>query len=333
MGGCGQGRESDCLGADERVRLEQSVPCKEPKGLILSRLCQLPATPAYVLHSTRTVKCDGNTTAVYWDAGYERPWRAFQKALMAHVQGNTHIGYIRFGLGAGGEDFPVQNFNSGNCVARWSKDGLTAAKWLAWSTSQIAYEASLGSDHPLMVAINEFPDSTFPGSPRFSGSIAVKVAAAAGEAGMSIGMEGMTATGVSRDVPPAYTRCGDWCEPFGTWATKVPLEMLTLTTTTPGGGGKTGDLAQIIPSVITQARVQVLELYPQEWLVADDPSWPGYGTYHCEYAATLAEAAADVGGQTTSSESCHVPPTTSPPFPRPTPEPSEAPSTTPRKLA
>jgi hypothetical protein len=44
-------------------------------------------------------------------------------------------------------------------------------------------------------------------------------------------------------------------------------------------------------------RIQVLELYPQEWLVADDPGWPTFAQYHSAYAQTLSQAASEVGGQ------------------------------------
>jgi hypothetical protein len=38
-------------------------------------------------------------------------------------------------------------------------------------------------------------------------------------------------------------------------------------------------------------KAQILELYPAEWLVAYDPSYPGYGKYHAVYAKKLEEAA------------------------------------------
>jgi hypothetical protein len=44
------------------------------------------------------------------------------------------------------------------------------------------------------------------------------------------------------------------------------------------------------------AYAQVVELYPQEWLVADDPAWPTFAQYHEAYAQGLARAASEVGG-------------------------------------
>jgi hypothetical protein len=38
-------------------------------------------------------------------------------------------------------------------------------------------------------------------------------------------------------------------------------------------------------------KAQILELYPAEWLVAYDLSYPGYVKYHATYAKTLEETA------------------------------------------
>jgi hypothetical protein len=73
------------------------------------------------------------------------------------MAGDLNIGYLRFGLGAGGEDFPFEGFDQGACFQAWTAKGLTAAVWLNLSLSQIEYEASLGSVHPLNVGINSFP--------------------------------------------------------------------------------------------------------------------------------------------------------------------------------
>jgi hypothetical protein len=75
-----------------------------------------PATPAYVLAATDTVSCPNDgSIPLYWEPGYAQPWRAFEAALVAHVAGNAEIGYIRFGLGTRGEDFPVDGFAQGKC--------------------------------------------------------------------------------------------------------------------------------------------------------------------------------------------------------------------------
>jgi hypothetical protein len=253
------------------------------------------ATPAYVLSSTPTVSCGGRdpTVPVYWNPGYEKPWRAFEAALVAHVADDRSVGYIRFGLGTGGEDFPVDGFTQGACYPKWKRAGLTAATWLDWSTSEIDYEASLQSAHPLNVGIN-----TFPGAP----NLPAKVAAEAASHGIGFGMEGMTAKQIQNARSDPRRCVADWCSLFDTWAGRVPLEVQTYTASDPSGAGKTGALAPLLSYSVMDAHAQLLELYPQEWLVADDPDWPtkttsDYARYHAAYAAALARAAAEVGGQ------------------------------------
>ncbi len=76
----------------------------------------------------------------------------------------------------------------------------------------------------------------------------------------------------------------------------MPLEVQTLSPTTPAGGGTSGALPPQLTYVVTQTHAQVIELYPQEWLVADDPAWPTFPQYHVAYAQALARAASEVGG-------------------------------------
>jgi hypothetical protein len=116
---------------------------------------------------------------------------------------------------------------------------------------------------------------------------------------MGFGMQGMTETQVqaAQSGGPCYA---DWCSLFAVWVGQVPLEVQTLSPTTPAGGGTSGALPPQLNYVVTKADAQVLELYPQEWLVADDAAWPTYAQYHGEYAQALAQAAAEVGGDASS---------------------------------
>jgi hypothetical protein len=128
------------------------------------------------------------------------------------------------------------------------------------------------------------------------------VAAAAGEHAIGFGMEGMTAQQIQFAESDPGICAADWCSLFDTWTGRVPLEVQTYTASNPNGVGKTGALAPLLSYVVTDAHAQVLELYPQEWLVADDRDWPtkttsDYAKYHTAYAEALAHAASEVGGQ------------------------------------
>jgi len=268
-------------GTDEKAKEQLNGPLGTPQ----------PSTPAYVLASTPTVSCpnDGNVP-VYWNSGYAKPWQAFEAALVAHVNSDPHVGYIRFGLGTGGEDFPVDGFDAGACWTSWQAAGLTATQWQQWSIDQIDYEASLGSAHPINIGINSFP-----GAP----TLPDNVAAEAVKYGLGFGMQGMTDTQMGYDTPAAYSQCyAGWCSLFAAHVGQVPLEVQPLNASAPAGDTTPAWLLPpLLDSSINQARAQALELYPQEWLVADDPSWPTYSGYHASYAAALNQAAAEVGGQ------------------------------------
>ena len=51
----------------------------------------------------------------------------------------------------------------------------------------------------------------------------------------------------------------------------------------------------MLPFAVAQ-KVQIFELYPQDWLVAYDQLTPGYPKYHQEYQRMLEDAAKVLGG-------------------------------------
>ena len=125
-------------------------------------------------------------------------------------------------------------------------------------------------------------------------AVARAVAAEAVRQGFGFGTQGLVATAIRLHQAgrPCYA---DWCDLFGRYAGRVPLEVQTYTHSNPDGRGPTGPLPELL-SFALQQRAQIFELYPQEWLVANDPSFPGYSQYHEAYARALAAAAAVVGG-------------------------------------
>ena len=57
------------------------------------------------------------------------------------------------------------------------------------------------------------------------------------------------------------------------------------------------DIAKLLQYGLAN-RIQIFELYPQEWLMANSPTWPGFdATKQAEYQAAL-EAASQVVGAT-----------------------------------
>ncbi len=248
------------------------------------RQTPMPATPAYVLAKVDTIRCDRNTppTPVYWEPGYEDNWKAFVAAVVRHVAGDPHIGYVRFGIGTGGENY-VENDLRGTCLVKWDAHGYER-DFPAFTAGMLAYEASLHSVKQIMVGINTF---------RGGDGLPDRVAAVAVRDRFGFGTQGLAAAAIiqAQRGEPCYA---NWCTLFAEDAGRVPLEVQTYEKTDPAGSGPEGALPPLLRFALSE-HAQIMELYPTEWLVADDPTWPGYSQAHVAYKRALAAAAAVVG--------------------------------------
>jgi hypothetical protein len=118
----------------------------------------LLATPDYVMKQVDVVTCAPPTkrdtgdvkhvppTPVYWEAGYAENWKKFIKAAILKYQDDPRIAYLKFGIGAADETFPMTAAsNEPSCVERWNQKGMSYDTWLAYALSIIDY---VGSLHP-----------------------------------------------------------------------------------------------------------------------------------------------------------------------------------------
>jgi hypothetical protein len=103
------------------------------------------ATPAWVLAQTGSnavplVTCsdpgEGQGVSapapVYWDPGYATPYRAFAAAVVKKYGNDGRVGYMRFGIGMGAEDY-VQHGADGACASLWAPYGLSASFWASYT--------------------------------------------------------------------------------------------------------------------------------------------------------------------------------------------------------
>jgi hypothetical protein len=243
------------------------------------------STPSYVMSQVDTViSCGPNVpvTPVYWEPGYIDNYEAFMRALVSQYQSAPWLGYIRFGIGSGGEDFPEVGYAQGACLKAWRAAGLTPQQWQDYSVQVIGFEQSLGSSKLLLAGLNDVGGNAEPEA----------VAAAAAANGMGFGIQGLTirAEQAYNAGQPCYA---NWCNLFNQYAGQAPLEVQTYSRSDPSGAG-IGSLADLLPFAL-ERHAQIFELYPQEWLVANDPSYPGYAQYHLAYQQALESAAAVVG--------------------------------------
>jgi len=253
------------------------------------------STPAWIQAQVQMISCAGKNppTPVYWQPGYASNWRSFIVATVNQFASDPHIGYLRFGLGTGGEGLASAGTKNPGCLAQWNAAGYQL-EWPAYVHQLIAFEGSLHASHQLMVAINTFDAIPPPET----------VAQEASQNGIGFGMEGLQAsdvTAISGGQPCGHS---NWCATFTQFAGTVPLHLQTLYQSDPSGAPATGSeppgIVRVgpLPPLLTaglSVRAQIFELYAQDWLIAFDPQYPGYAAYHAAYAKAIASAAAVVG--------------------------------------
>lgn len=234
------------------------------------------ATPAYVLTnlgSANVTTCGGEKIPNYFQSAFQLPYQAFMAQVVKHFATNGSIGYIRIGLGRGGEMFPAPNFGSDPCTSTFTnKWGWTDTTWTNYVNAMLNYEATLKSPKQLMVGIDSVDSNSMPDS----------VAATAVSQKMAFGNQGMEASDITN-----YPHCSsDWCNLFDEYKGDVPLELQTIELSNPNGTGKVGSLVTLLPFAVSH-HVTILEIYCDDWLLAFDPSYPGNSTYGAAYATAF----------------------------------------------
>jgi hypothetical protein len=238
-------------------------------------------TPDYVFSKVDSVECPNfGRVPVFWQKDFMRNYEDFMAAVVQQYGSNPNVGYIRFGLGGGGETYPA-------CMFALKKKGFTPEVWRKYIFEMLDYEKSLKSPKQLMVGINTFgqpPDLSF----------ADAVAERAIDDGIAIGSQGLAEADM-RNHESGAACAVDWCRNFEKARGKVPLELQTLKASNPDRGGRIGSIVDLLPFAL-KLGTQIFEIYPEDWFVAYDPSSPEYGQYHEEYQRAYEAAAKVVGG-------------------------------------
>jgi hypothetical protein len=206
----------------------------------------------------------------------------YQAAVQNFVQNyngnaNPSIGYMRIGLGRGGEINLPQGWNqssTGSCYGgysgtwSYSVDG-SSSTWSVYLATMINFEGSLHSSKPLLVSLTPISGEQGTATDDF-------VAGLASQNGMSFGNQGLEQSDISN-----YPNCGgDWCNMFAQYSPTI-AELQTLGPSCPQDmtcsstqSTSTGPLSPLLPFA-TQHGANDLELYYQDWLIAfdTDPSY------------------------------------------------------------
>ncbi len=238
-------------------------------------------TPDYVFDKVNSVECPNfGRVPVFWEKDFMRNYQEFMAAVVEHYGSNPNIGYIRFGLGGGGETYPA-------CMFALKRHGFSAGVWREYIFKMLDFEHSLNSPKQLMVGINSF------GQPEDLG-FADAVAERAARNGIAIGSQTLTMDD-SHNEERGSTCAVDWCRNFHNSQGKVALELQTRKASNPGGGGLVGSMTELIPFAL-KMHTQIIEIYPEDWYVAYDPNSPDYAQHHEEYQRAYEAAAKVLGG-------------------------------------
>jgi len=213
-------------------------------------------------------------------AGFQLPYQQFMAALVQKYGADANIGYIRFGLGHGGETYPGSGWNNtstacGKAFASW---GVTTTTWEAYLAGMLDFEATLKSGKQLMVGVTPMgvPNTAVP---NYVAPLAVPMH-------VGFGSQGLEQSDIAN-----YPNCtANWCNLFAQYAGQAPLELQTYLQSCPDNTCTTGSLVNLVPFAISH-HATVLEIYYQDWLLAFDPSAPGNSQYGAAYAQVLTNAA------------------------------------------
>jgi hypothetical protein len=238
-------------------------------------------TPDFVFSKVDSVECPNfGRVPVFWQKDFMKNYQAFMAAVVEHYGKNPNVGYIRFGLGGGGETYPA-------CMFALKRHGFSPGVWRKYIVDMLDYEKSLNSPKQLMVGINSF------GQPEDLG-FADAVAERAARNGIAFGSQSLSVDdeeNEQRGRPCAV----DWCRNFHRWQGKVALELQTRKASNPDHSGIIGSMVELVPFAL-RMKTQILEIYPEDWYVAYDPSSPEYEQHHEEYQRAYEAAAKVLGG-------------------------------------
>ena len=266
------------------------------------------STPAYVFTSSwatsagatvpqlDVVTCSdypGNGTAssgypVVYEAPFRVAYQNFIQAALQHYQGNTNIGYMRFGLSVGGEA-------DAYCVSELQtlpapNTFVIPTTWENWISTMYTYEKSVLPSPPiqLMQSLNPLQgDSSV--LPQFEASNAV-------QNGFGFGSNGWQASDIAASASNGVCTA-NWCALFDQYAGQVPLELQTLTPSDPTDPTNlVGNLVQLIPTAV-QHHATILELSLQDVELAFDPNYQNQNPTLAPFAAAYSTALSDPCGQ------------------------------------
>ena len=237
-----------------------------------------------------TGSCGSGMIPVEWRPNFIKAWKALMQQAVAHYGSKSHVAYLRFGFGIGGENIPNHGTKVTSCQTEMTKLAFTnvtapwpaptdtrwsqvSSSWIAYVKNMLAYEQSLNSPKiigttlsPIMAGPEDF-------------STADITASAAVADGIGIGSQGFQKSDPINYAAGKKCLGGDWCANFVKYSGRVPLELQPLLYSDPTDRNDVGSLAKTLPFA-TGLGANIFELYVDDWLCTFDKSWTGHNTYN-----------------------------------------------------
>lgn len=195
--------------------------------------CAMPPWMWTALGESNIAHCDGAQVPNFMSDAYVTNYQAGVRALIEHYASNAGVGYIRIGLGKGGEINLPKGWHDadepcGQAFKRWGYTVGDSNKytWNSYLEKMLDFEGSLHAVKQLMVSITpvQAPGHSPQEVSDFLAPIAVKN-------GVGFGNQGLS-TMAMRDCTGMQA---DWCALFDRFQGKVPLELQTLGPSCPQG--------------------------------------------------------------------------------------------------
>jgi hypothetical protein len=203
---------------------------------------------------------------------------------------------MRFATAGGAEALPPPGYNDGGaCQALWTAAGYSYANWNAHEARIITAMGSQPTDKQVIASL-----------PYVSGgpdvyAVANMGAAAAAAKHVGFSFESLGVNDVAAPTstpapcnPQAQIINLHWCQAYTSYVGQVPFAAQPITATT-NTSVVTMDIAKLLQYALAN-HIQILELYPEEWLQASSPTSPGFvAAKQAEYQAALQAAALVLG--------------------------------------
>ena len=267
--------------------------------------------PMYGSNSGAT--CSSGIIPIQWRPNFIKAWQTFIQQALAYYASNSHVSYVRFGMGIGGQTNPSYGMsatdpNQNACEKQMTEYGFTtlaapwpdpttpewpevSKTWAAFLKVMTQYEEIMNS--PKAIIITTSPIIYSPDDLHTPDAIAADAAAA----GVGFGNQGLGKNDPINHAAGNPCYGGDWCANFQKYKGQVPLELQTLSYSDPTDVSQTGSLANTLPFAVSMG-AEILELYGEDWFCTYDASWKNINTHAActaaGYPAVFAAAAAKI---------------------------------------